>query len=33
MIGDAITGDMDTYYDKQRIMKVFDYQVNPEKGI
>ena len=31
-IGDAITGDIDKYRDKQRIMKVFDYQVNREKG-
>ena len=32
MIGDAIAGDIDKYHDKQRIIKVFDYQVNQESG-
>ena len=32
MIGDAIIGDIDKYHDKQRIIKVFDYQVNQERG-
>ena len=31
MIGDAIAGDIDKYHDKQRIIKVFDYQVNRER--
>ena len=32
MIDDAITGNIDNYLDKQRIIKVFDYQVNQERG-
>ena len=28
MIGEAITGDMDTTSDRQKIMKVLAYQVN-----
>ena len=32
MIDDAITGNIDNYLDKQRIIKVFDYQVNQESG-
>ena len=31
MIGEAITGDMDTTYGRQKIMKVLAYQVNREK--
>ena len=31
IIGDAIAGDIDKYHDKQRIIKVFDYQVNQER--
>ena len=32
MVGEAITVDMNTTRGKQKIMKVFDYQVNREKG-
>ena len=32
IICEAIAGDMNTTRGKQRIMKVFDYQVNREKG-